>query len=400
MRIENLKSLNTKRAGGHMIQRSRIVNQFKKMVEFDSETYQEREIADYLAKELEQLGFQVWEDDAGFRLKEKIPSYGGAVPTGNLYGFLKGNKDSEPVLLSAHMDTVKPGIGKRAVEDENGKITSEGDTILGADDLSGIAAILEAVRVIRENNLPHPDIEVLFPVAEENYGKGSQLADYIRIKSKQAYVFDLSGEIGLAATAAPTLLSFEIKVKGRTAHAGFCPQLGINAIEIAAKAIAQLKQGWVDEETTVNIGKISGGKQTNIVSDECVVLGEIRSLKDHKAMEQWSKVRAAFEEMASGLKGSCEILFEKQIEAYEIGDEEEVVRRFKEVCASIGLKGTTQYTLGGSDNNHFVRNGIRGIVVSCGMNEVHTPEEYTTAEELERSARLALGLLTWESNKK
>ncbi|WP_024345023.1 M20/M25/M40 family metallo-hydrolase [Lacrimispora indolis] len=380
-----------------MIHRSRLVSQFKKMVEFDSETYQEREIADYLTGELKQLGFEVWEDDAGYRLKEKLPEYGTAAPTGNLYGFLKGTSNSSPILLSAHMDTVKPGIGKRAVEDEQGMITSEGDTVLGADDLSGIAAILEAVRVIRENNLPHPDIEVLFPVAEENYGKGSQLIDYSKIKSKQAYVFDLSGEIGLAATAAPTLLSFKIEVKGKTAHAGFCPQLGINAIEIAAHAISQLKQGWVDEDTTVNIGKISGGKQTNIVSDECVVLGEIRSLKDHKAMEEWNKLKETFERTAVSYGGSLEIVFEKQIEAYEIGDGEEVVERFKRVCRSLGLKGTTQYTLGGSDNNHFVRNGIRGIVVACGMNEVHTPKEFTTAEELEKSALLALGLIRDEN---
>lgn len=380
-----------------MIHRSRLVSQFKKMVEFDSETYQEREIADYLTGELKQLGFEVWEDDAGYRLKEKLPEYGTAAPTGNLYGFLKGTSNSSPILLSAHMDTVKPGIGKRAVEDEQGMITSEGDTVLGADDLSGIAAILEAVRVIRENNLPHPDIEVLFPVAEENYGKGSQLIDYSKIKSKQAYVFDLSGEIGLAATAAPTLLSFKIEVKGKTAHAGFCPQLGINAIEIAAHAISQLKQGWVDEDTTVNIGKISGGKQTNIVSDECVVLGEIRSLKDHKAMEEWNKLKETFERTAVSHGGSLEIVFEKQIEAYEIGDGEEVVERFKRVCRSLGLKGTTQYTLGGSDNNHFVRNGIRGIVVACGMNEVHTPKEFTTAEELEKSALLALGLIRDEN---
>ncbi|GLC80533.1 M20/M25/M40 family metallo-hydrolase [Lacrimispora brassicae] len=377
-----------------MIHRSRLVSQFKKMVEFDSETYQEREIADYLTGELKQLGFEVWEDDAGYRLKEKLPEYGTAAPTGNLYGFLKGTLNSAPILLSAHMDTVKPGKAKKAVEDEQGRITSEGDTVLGADDLSGIAAILEAVRVVKENNLPHPDIEVLFPVAEENYGKGSQLIDYSKIKSKQAYVFDLSGEIGLAATAAPTLLSFKIKVKGKNAHAGFCPQLGINAIEITAHAISQLKQGWVDEDTTVNIGTISGGKQTNIVSDECVVLGEIRSLKDHRALEEWEKLNAVFEHMAAEFGGSLEIAVEKQIEAYEIGGSEEVVERFKQVCLSLGLKGTTQYTLGGSDNNHFVRNGIRGMVVACGMNEVHTPNEFTTVDELEKSALLALGLIT------
>lgn len=377
-----------------MIQRSRLVSQFEKMVEFDSETYQEREIADYLTDELKQLGFEVREDDAGHRLKEKLPEYGTAAPTGNLYGYLKGTTGSAPILLSAHMDTVKPGKGKRAVQDEKGKITSEGDTVLGADDLSGIAAILEAVRVVKENNLPHGDIEVLFPVAEENYGKGSQLIDYSQIKSKQAFVFDLSGEIGLAATAAPTLLSFAIKVKGKNAHAGFCPQLGINAIEIAAHAISQLKQGWVDDETTVNIGKISGGKQTNIVSDECVVLGEIRSLKDHKALSEWNRLKEIFEGNAAGYGGSLEIVVEKQIEAYEISDSEEVVERFKRVCRSLGLKGSTQYTLGGSDNNHFVKGGIRGIVVACGMNEVHTPNEFTTEDELEKSALLALGLIT------
>lgn len=379
-----------------MINRKRLVSQFKRMVEFDSETYGEREIADYLTEELRQLGFEVREDDAGFRLKEKIPDYGSAAPTGNLYGFLKGNREGEPILLSAHMDTVKPGKGKRAAEDEQGRITSEGDTVLGADDLSGIAAILEAVRVIKENGLSHPDIEVLFPVAEENYGKGSRLVDYSKIKSKLAYVFDLSGEIGLAATAAPTLLSFKIQVKGKNAHAGFCPQLGINAIEIAAHAISRLKQGWVDEETTVNIGKISGGKQTNIVSGECTVLGEIRSLKDHRAMEEWNKLKEVFENTAAGSGGGCEIRFEKQIEAYEIGDEEEAVKRFKKVCGNLGLLGSTQYTLGGSDNNHFVRNGIRGIVVACGMNEVHTTNEFTTEEELEKSAGLALGLITAE----
>lgn len=380
-----------------MINKNRLVSQLKKMVEFDSETYHERELADYLTEELKELGFEVWEDDAGIRLKESVAGYGSQTPAGNLYGFLKGTADAPPILLSAHMDTVRPGIGKRAVEDENGVITSEGDTVLGADDLSGIAAILEAVRVAKEQDLSCPDIEVLFPVAEENYGKGSQLLDYSRIRSKQAYVFDLSGEIGLAATAAPTLISFEIRVKGRNAHAGFCPELGINAIEIGAHAIAQVKQGWVDEETTVNIGRISGGKQTNIVSDECIALGEIRSLKDHRAMEELEKLKDIFEQTAARFQGSVEFKYEKQIEAYEIGEEEEVVKRFRRVCKELHLKAETRYTLGGSDNNHFVRNGIRGIVVACGMNEVHTPKEFTTVKQLEKSAALALGLITADS---
>lgn len=377
-----------------MINTKRLVSQFKTMVEFDSETYHERELADYLTGELKELDFEVWEDDAGIQLKKRITGYGSQAPTGNLYGLLKGNTDAPSILLSAHMDTVRPGIGKRAVQNENGVLTSEGDTVLGADDLSGVAAILEAVRVIKEENIPHPDIEVLFPVAEENYGKGSQLIDYSKIQSKLAYVFDLSGEIGLAATAAPTLISFEIRIQGKNAHAGFCPQLGINAIEIGAHAISQLKQGWVDEVTTVNIGKISGGKQTNIVPDECIVLGEIRSLKDEQAIKELNKLREIFEHTAASYQGSIEFHYEKQIEAYEISEEEEVVRQFRKASEGLGLNTVTQYTLGGSDNNHFVRNGIRGIVVACGMNEVHTTKEYTTVDQLEKSASLALSLIT------
>ncbi len=376
-----------------MINTNRLVSQFKTMVEFDSETYHEREIADYLTLQLKELGFEVEEDDAGIQLKERITGYGNQSSTGNLYGRLKGNTEGSSLLLSAHMDTVRPGIGKRAIEDEHGVITSEGETILGADDLSGVAAILEAVRVIKEKNLPHPDIEILFPVAEENYGKGSQIFDYSKVSSKLAYVFDLSGEIGLAATAAPTLISFEIRIQGRNAHAGFCPQLGINAIEIGAHAISQLKQGWVDEVTTVNIGKISGGKQTNIVPDECIILGEIRSLKDERALEELEKLREVFSRTAALYEGNIEFLYEKQIEAYEIGDEEEVVKRFRKVCGQLSLTPVTQVTLGGSDNNHFVKNGIRGIVVACGMNEVHTTKEYTTVDQLEKTAALALGLI-------
>ena len=377
-----------------MINKNRLVDQFKRMVEFDSETYHEREIADYLKEELKTLGFAVVEDEAGIRLKERIKDYGDGIPTGNIYGFLKGRHESEPILLSAHMDTVRPGLSKHAVEDKKGVITSQGDTVLGADDISGVVAILEAVRAIKEDGVAYPDIEVLFPVAEENYGKGSQIADYSKIHSKKAYVFDLSGEIGTAAISAPTLLSFELKVIGKNAHAGFCPQLGINAIEIAASAIAQLKQGWVDEETTVNIGTIRGGKQSNIVSDECVVVGEIRSLKDSRAINEWEKLKEIFEKTAACKGGSVEIQFEKQIEAYEIEEEEEVAKRFKRVCERIGVKAVTQKTLGGSDNNHFVSNGIRGIVVACGMNEVHTKHEYTTIDQLEKSAILAYGLIT------
>jgi len=375
------------------INQNRLVEQFLTMINFDSESFHEREIANYLKSEMKKLGMDVYEDDAGVWLGKLRADYP-ETATGNLYGFLKGNVQGEPLLLSAHMDTVSPGKGKRAVMDADGRITSEGETVLGADDLSGIAAILEAIRVIKEEGLPYPDLEVLFPVAEECHGQGSRLIDYTKIRSKEAYVLDLSGEIGTAATAAPTILWYEIAISGKSAHAGFCPELGVHAIKIAVEAISKLHQGWVDYETTLNIGTISGGTQSNIVPESCKVVGEIRSLKDEKAMVEWENLKRIFEQAAETAGGAVSFHMEKRVKAYAVEDREPVVQHFKKVCKEMGLSGETVSTLGGSDNNHFADHGIRGIVAACGMNDVHTTKEYTTVEQLLKATELVIRLIS------
>ena len=183
------------------------------------------------------------------------------------------------------MDTVEPAKGKKAVSHEDGTVTSDGTTVLGADDLAGVTAIYEAVRHLIETKTPHRPIEILISTGEELYCKGANAFDYSQVQAKEAYVLDLSGAIGAAAYAAPTLVSFAAKIQGKAAHAGFHPEDGINSIQAAAHAIAQLPQGHVDESTTANIGKIGGGSGTNIVSESCVIEGEIRSLNHETAME-------------------------------------------------------------------------------------------------------------------
>ena len=187
-----------------MLQKQRIINEFQKLVSMDSESFCERQLADYLKERLEAFGFTVSEDNAGEVLTEQglNPAEKENLPyTGNLYAFLPGNCEGEPILLAAHMDTVKPGQGKQAILHADGKITSDGSTVLGADDLSGVVSILEALQVIHEEQLPHPDIEILFSVAEELFSLGSRVFDYSQIRAKQAYVFDLSGPVGTAALA-------------------------------------------------------------------------------------------------------------------------------------------------------------------------------------------------------
>lgn len=173
-----------------MIDEERIRKEFADLVNIDSPSFGERQMAYRIKATLVLLGFQVSEDQAG-------EHYGSNA--GNIYGFLKGTVPGGPILLSAHLDTVQPAFGKKAVFHADGRITSAGDTVLGADDVAGIVEILEGIRHLEEEKIPHKDVEVLFPIAEEVYIKGTEVFDFSRIRAKEAYVLDLSGAPGAAA---------------------------------------------------------------------------------------------------------------------------------------------------------------------------------------------------------
>jgi tripeptide aminopeptidase len=368
-----------------MVNRERIINEFCRLVAIDSIPFQEREMADVLKKYLFELGFEVTEDNAGEHYQGNC---------GNLYGYLKGDLEGEPILFSAHMDTVEPGNNKRAIVHNDGTITSDGTTVLGADDLSGVVSILEAVRTIRDMGIPHRSIEVLFTIAEEVYIRGSNVFDYKTIKSKEAYVLDLDGLVGTAAIKAPTLLSFTAQIHGKASHAGFAPEQGIHAIAIAAEAIVQIQQGRIDNETTVNIGLIEGGKARNIVPEECILKGEVRSLKHEKSLSEINKIREIFDAVTVKYSATMEFTTSIGCIAYEVSLQHPVVSRFEKVCQELQYPTNLIETFGGSDNNNFVQNGIMGIVLSCGMNKVHSCNEYSNVEELVKCSNIVLKLMT------
>ena len=371
-----------------MANRERMINDFLELNATDSVSFKERKFADKLKQKLEKLGLKVHEDS----VSEKLGS-----DAGNLYAFWKGEEKLPSILLSAHMDTVEPGIGKKAIYDsEKGILKSDGTTVLGADDIAGIVEILEAIREIQENGRKHNTVELLFPVAEEVYTKGSSAFDYSAFSAKEAYCLDLSGHIGTAAIKAPTLISFQVTIRGKASHAGFAPENGISAIEIAAKAIAGIKQGQVDEDSTLNIGTIKGGIATNIVPEEVKVEGEIRSFNHERALKLLEETKYKFEEESvkhgAGVTG---ITFKSEIHltAYERNEEEEVVKRFKKAAESIGLKPSLVSTMGGADNHQLNKNGINGIELACGMQKVHTTEEYIEIADLEAGADLVAEIL-------
>ncbi len=370
------------------INSDRLINEFCALVSLDSPSYGESNVCGYIKHQLEDMGFSVSQDMAGA---------GHENGCGNLYGYLKGEEAlGEPMLFCAHMDTVEPSAGKRAVISGNGRITSGGDTVLGADDISGITAILEALRVITENGIRHRPIEVLFTVAEEVYCGGASQFDFSQIKARQAYVFDLSGPVGSAAYSAPSIVFFTAEITGKAAHAGFEPENGVHAIAAAADAVSQMKLGRVDDDTTLNIGIINGGRATNIVPDQCTVRGEVRSLSHQKALDLIETVKQQFSKSADAFGAS--FLFDARTgcKAYETPLDFPVSNRFLNVCKVMGLEESMIKTMGGSDNNYLAENGISGLVIASGMHACHTCEEYTTIDELIQSARVAASLMIAE----
>ena len=229
-----------------MINKKRMVDEFLELVSIDSVSRKERRMADTLKAELKTMGYEVAEDDAG----EKI---GG--DTGNLICTVKGTKPVPAVMLTAHMDTVEPGRGKKPIVDGE-YIRTDGTTVLGGDDVSGIVCVLEALKVLRENGLQHGDIQIVFTVAEEVGLLGSKNLDLSKIYAKYGIVLDGDGAIGSIAVKAPSQYKMNVAVKGKAAHAGVSPEKGISAIQMAAAAISGMKLGRIDFETTANIGAI------------------------------------------------------------------------------------------------------------------------------------------------
>lgn len=371
-----------------MINKERMIEEFKRLASFDSLSFKEKDIKDYLVKKLEFLGLEVRVDAVGKKINDNPKS------AGNIYAFLKGNKKGEPILFSGHMDTVSPGIDKKVVIDGD-IVKSDGTTVLGSDDITGLVSILEALEVIKEDNLSHPDIEVIFFVAEEPYCRGSSHFDFKDVKSKMAYVLDLSGPVGSAAIAAPSIIYFKIEVKGKAAHAGFEPEKGISAIEVASSAISKLKLGRIDENTTANIGLINGGKGINIVPDFVGIEGEVRSLSHDKALSVVETIKNTFDIEAKRLGASIDVKVEERIHAYSVSKDSLVIERYKKSLDILGYgEPKLITTFGGSDNNILNLHGIKGIVIANAMNKCHTTEEYFEISEFVKSANITLKLMT------
>lgn len=364
----------------------RILAEFKEVVALPCHTLQERPVFELLQYKLEAMGFTVQEDDAGKKL-------GGNC--GNLWAFLPGTKQGATgVLLSAHMDGVEPCGGTTVVQ-KDGKLYSDGTTILGGDDKSGVVAILEGVRMLLEENAEHGDIQLLFTIAEEGGVNGSRCMDTSLLKAEVGYALDSEGAPGEIVVGAPGQYKYSISIHGKKAHGGLEPEKGINAVMIAAKALADVQRyGRIDEETTCNIGVISGGVATNVVPDLVVIEGDARSRNNEKLeaiKDEIVNTICASAEKYGAAKAVAEV--EHKYSSFLIAEDSKVVELAKAACAECGFAPEITLTGGGSDANFINTYGVPCVILGTGMSNVHTVEEFIKEEDLYNSAYMVYGIL-------
>jgi tripeptide aminopeptidase len=367
-----------------MINEQRLVQNFMAMVEIPSVSGREGKMRDFLISIFKERGLLLEEDEAG-----KI--IGGE--SGNLLLKMPGTIEKEPVLLAAHMDTVQPGEGIKPVSDGT-VIRSSGTTILGGDDKAAIAALLEAVDLIQENNLAHPPLEILFTVGEEQGLKGAKAFNFDKLSAKMAYTLDGGGEPGTIIIKSPCQNEIEYRVYGQAAHAGINPEKGVNAIQAAAMAIAKMPAGRIDAETTCNLGIIQGGTARNIVADWCTIKGEARSLKRSKLDQVTELLKNTFTQEVEKYGARAEVKITFLYPEISLSMEEDVVKRAVAAVQRAGLKPVLESTGGGSDASIINGAGIPCVNLGIGMSNVHTCQEYIKISDLHNVVKIVLALVS------
>ncbi|MEA1960227.1 MAG: M20/M25/M40 family metallo-hydrolase [Bacillota bacterium] len=373
-----------------LINQKRLIDSFCRMVSIGSPSGKEGAFRDYLKKAFVERGLQVREDNAAALL-------GGQ--SGNLVVEVPGTIEGPSLLLAAHMDTVVPGDDIQPVIGEDGIIRSAGNTILGSDDKAGIAAILEAYDVMKENHYDHPPLEILLTVGEEQGLQGAKAFDFTQLESQIGYTLDSGGRPGGIVVQSPCQYEMEYIVQGKAAHAGINPEDGINAIQVMARALAKMPCGRMDEKSTCNFGTIQGGQARNIVAESCRVKGEARSLNRSKLDELAQRLESIFTEEVSACGAQAECHRELLYTEISLDENERVVDLAVRAAEKAGISPDLQSTGGGSDASVINGAGIRCANLGIGMSDVHTTHEYIKIKDLVDDARWVVEIIRAAANR-
>jgi len=360
-----------------------VVSLFTELASVPSPPGDERAVADQVAAYMRDLGLEVSEDDAGSRIGSNA---------GNLYARVEATDGGTPLFLCAHLDTVPPEAGIDPVL-EDGVIRNAAGTILGADNKSAVAVMLEATRRILSENRPHGGLELLFTPMEETGLHGAAAFDEERLHARIGYVYDQAAPIGEVILGAPYAHSMEVKIHGRAAHSGMYPEEGRSAIAAAAKAIADFKLGRVDEESSANVGLISGGTAGNIVPEWCSFLAEARSHDSQKLADLVREMLEAATFAASLEDCQVETEVHKSYSGYRFKRDDLVVRLASSALERSGYQPSYTLSGGAADANVFNERGLACVNLANGMAEIHTPDEHIAVADLERMVDVTIALV-------
>lgn len=356
---------------------TRLMNTFFDLVRIDSPSHHEAHVAAYCVKRLEDLGFSV-------RIDDTCAITGS--DTGNIIAHLPGTANGH-IALSAHLDCVSPCRGVEPIV-MGDVIKSAGDTVLGADDKAGIAAIFEALETVLAEGRPRPDLTVLFTVCEELslLGAGA-LEEDLFDGTVPCFVFDADGAPGSIILGAPFHYTLKAYFAGRAAHAGVEPERGVSAIQMAAAAIAAMPLGRIDDCTTANIGMIEGGREVNIVADSCTIDGECRSLYEDRVNAQRDAMTQALEAAGKQFDGSVDIDWRLDYPGVLFDESDPIIGKLFAAARNADLEPRTSISGGGADANLLGTKGAQAITLGIGMTRFHTLDEYISVADLEGTER-------------
>ena len=378
-----------------LINKKRLLETFFELLKIKSPSRDEKQIADYVSDILRSLGLTVIKDDAG----KKIGSN-----AGNIIALLESNCENgatrtQPLFFGAHLDTVsvngeiKPEIRDKKIVNKNK------NCILGGDDKTAIAAIIEAIRTIKDFKIKTGNIYLIFTIAEEVGLLGSKNMNLKPLKAKYGFVFDGDGDIGKIFNQAPFHNAIDITIIGKAAHAGISPQKGINAIQVASHAISKMKLGRIEPGTTCNIGTIEGGVATNIIPEKVQIKAEARSLQEERLKELTGRIINDFETCAKENGAKARFKVKREYDGFKIPENELPIIMAKNVFKKLKVKSKILSTAGGSDVNILNSKGKMAINLSAGMENVHSSKEYVKIAELEKLTALILELCTYDLGK-
>jgi tripeptide aminopeptidase len=356
---------------------------FLELAAIPSPPGEERAVADVVLRYLRDLGLDAHEDACG-------PAIGSTI--GNIHARVEATAEGTPLFFCAHLDTVPPDGRLDPVVDD-GVVRNAGGTILGADNKSAVVAMLEGVRRVLAENRPHAGIELVFTPKEEVGLIGAYAFDHDRLQATLGYVYDQAAPIGEVVLGAPWSQSLNVRFHGRAAHSGMYPEEGRSAVQAAARAIADLRLGRIDDETTANVGVISGGTAGNIIPEWCTFLAEARAQDEGRLKEIVQEMLDAFAFAATATDCEVETEARKSYLGYRFKRDDDVVQLAAAALERCGYGATFALSGGGADANVFNERGRRCVNLANGMTDIHTPDERIAVADLDAMVDVTLALV-------